>query len=192
VRRPRQSLDFHKLEIVNHSIFRKEQAMKWLKRTGSALLVCAAVLLGAALVLYNTGNLPYKVYIVHTGSMSPAIPSGSAVIVREGQYRVGDVVSFKVHGTIVTHRLKAVHPNGTITTKGDANETADPWHVPKSNIIGQVVASPRLLGYFLAYVRNPLGLASIAAILLFVWLIGRELFRKKPNGNSADQAVSQT
>ena len=88
-----------------------------------------------AFVLHQAGSLPYRVYVVHTGSMIPTIPPESVVVVREGEYHVGEVISFVEHGNVVSHRLMAIHPNGTITTKGDGNRTADPWHVPVSHII---------------------------------------------------------
>lgn len=124
-----------------------------------------------AFVLHQAGSLPYRVYVVHTGSMIPTIPPESAVIVREGEYHVGEVVSFVEHGNVVSHRLMAIHPNGTITTKGDGNRTADPWHVPVSHIIGGVVAAPRHLGYLLTYIRSPEGAASILVALLCLWQV---------------------
>lgn len=134
-------------------------------------------------VLHEAGGLPYRVYVVHTGSMIPTIPPESAVIVREGDYHVGEVISFVEHGNVVSHRLIAIHPNGTITTKGDGNRTADPWHVPTSNIIGGVVAAPRHLGYLLTYVRSPQGAASILMALLClwqVWALAGEVSEKAP------------
>lgn len=144
--------------------------MKWLK---PSLLVLAFVVMVpvAALILVETELLPYKVFVVHTGSMTPTIPSKSAVVVEEGEYHVGDVISFREHGVVVTHRLMAIHPNGTITTKGDANRTADPWHVRTSDIIGGVVAAPRLVGFYLTYVKNPIGIVSIVLGLICLWLI---------------------
>lgn len=144
--------------------------MKW-PRPVSILLALILVGSAAALFLYETGHLPYRVYVVHTGSMYPTIPSESAVIVRENRYRVGQVVSFTEHGEVVSHRLMAIRPDGTIVTKGDANPTIDPWHVPASNIIGGVVAAPRHLGYLLTYMKTPQGAMSILATLLCLWQI---------------------
>ena len=144
--------------------------LKWPKPF-SVLVGLILLVSSAALVLYEAGGLPYKVYVVHTGSMSPTIPPESAVVVREGHYKAGQVISFTVHGAVVSHRLIAIDPNGTITTKGDANRTADPWHVPVSNVIGGVVAAPRHLGYLLTYVKTPAGCASIVAALLCLWQI---------------------
>ncbi len=140
-------------------------------RPASVAVAVLLILSGGLFVLREAGVLPYRVYIVHTGSMSPTIPAESAVVVREHEYHVGEVISFVEHGNVVSHRLMAINPNGTITTKGDANRTADPWHVPTSAVIGGVVAAPRKLGYLLTYVRSPQGAASILLALLCLWQI---------------------
>ena len=136
--------------------------------------VLLAVVLLAALVpavLLATGVLPYKVYIVHTGSMTPTIPSRSAVIVREGAYHVGQVITFVSRNGIVTHRLIARKADGVLVTKGDANRTADPGSTTASQVIGGVVAAPRMLGYWLVYLKNPMGAASLFLTILCLWLI---------------------
>jgi signal peptidase len=117
------------------------------------------------------GVLPYRVYVVHTGSMSPTIPVDSAVIVHQGVYRVGQVITFNTVNGVVTHRLVARRSDGTLVTQGDANKTPDPGQIPPSAVIGGVVAAPPLLGYLLTYMRNPLGLASAVAFLIVLWLV---------------------
>lgn len=130
------------------------------------MLACAAA------VAWFVFASPYQVRIVHTGSMGNTIPTGSAVVVHQGQYQIGQVVSFTINGETVTHRLIGIDSHGNTTTKGDANRSADPWHAPKSNIIGDVVVAPRYLGWFLYYLRQPTGLSSllaIAACMLLLW-----------------------
>lgn len=144
--------------------------LKW-PRPASVAVTLVLLVSTAAVVLYQAGDLPYRVYVVHTGSMSPAIPSESAVLVREGGYRVGDVISFVEHGTVVTHRLMAINPDGTIRTKGDANRTADPWRVPVGSIVGRVVAAPHRVGYLLTYMKTPAGCASLVLTMLCLWQI---------------------
>jgi signal peptidase len=158
-------------------------------KLASIAIALLLALSATVFVLHQAGSLPYRVYVVHTGSMIPTIPPESAVVVREGDYHVGEVVSFVEHGNVVSHRLMAIHPNGRITTKGDANRTADPWHVPASNIIGGVVAAPRHLGYLLTYVRSPLGAASILMALMClwqVWALARAISEQRPEAVAAE------
>lgn len=157
-----------------------------MKRLRLALVCVIPLLVAVAFVLAATGALPYKLYVVHTGSMSPTIPSRSAVIVQEHHYRVGQPIAFLADGTVITHRLISVNADGTIITKGDANETPDPWQVRTSAIIGGVVASPPELGYWLTYLKNPLGLASIlaSAVLLWqIWSLTDTATRDAPSGS---------
>jgi signal peptidase len=133
-------------------------------------IVVGAVVL-AAFIIIVSGVLPYRVYIVHTGSMSPSIDSRSAVIVRQHEYKVGQPISFIEQGQVITHRLVSITPDGTITTKGDANTTTDPWSVAKKDVIGGVIAAPSELGYWLMYFKNPLGIASIFLAMLMCWQI---------------------
>jgi signal peptidase len=133
-----------------------------------ALIVGAAVVLTAFLIVVS-GILPYRVFIVHTGSMEPAISSRSAVIVHRHVYRVGQPISFSQQGGVVTHRLVRVNSDGTAVTKGDANTTADPWTIKTSAIIGGVIAAPPELGYWLMYLKNPFGLMSVLLAAVVCW-----------------------
>jgi signal peptidase len=142
--------------------------VKWLKRIAFVLV---PLLLVAGFGIFASGVLPYKVYVVHTGSMSPTIPPKAAVIVHEHQYHVGQVVTFVENGQTVTHRLVSINADGIITTKGDANATADPWHVPQTQIIGGVVKTMPEVGYWLVYFKHPVGLASVVLALLVIWQI---------------------
>jgi signal peptidase I len=132
-------------------------------------LLCLAFVVPTALLAI--GVLPYKLYVVHTGSMSPTIPSKSAVIVREGVYHLGQVITFESPNGVVTHRLIKRNADGTFVTKGDANRTVDPGSVSPSEVIGGVVMAPPMLGYWLAYLKNPAGLASLFATMICLWLI---------------------
>jgi signal peptidase len=151
--------------------------------------VLTALLFAAScIVLAVVGVLPYRIYVVHTGSMDPTIPSTSAVIVRTGEYAVGQPVSFVEQGEVITHRLVRIHSDGTIDTKGDANATIDPWHVSKSAIIGGVVAAPAQLGYWLVFLRNPFGLISIAFGVLVCWQLWALSGERKPDDTKSASA----
>jgi signal peptidase I len=156
------------------------------KRWKIVTFIVVGALALAAFGVIASGVLPYRVFIVHTGSMSPTIPSTSAVIVRLHDYKVGQPISYYEQGTVITHRLVAINSNGTIVTKGDANATDDPWHPRTSAIIGGVVAAPPHLGYWLMYLKNPLGLGSILLAALTCWLIWSFVGQTSP---SADETA---
>ncbi|WP_166806465.1 signal peptidase I [Cryobacterium serini] len=155
--------------------------MRKLKGTVILLLVLAAVLTPVALVA--TGALPYSAYVVRTGSMAPTISSASVVIVEADHYEVGQVVTFRRAGDRTTHRLVAVNDDGTLTTKGDANDTIDPFTVPAADVIGGVTASVPNLGYLVVYLQNPLALGSLIMCVLSLWYIGSS--EEKPEAQQA-------
>jgi signal peptidase I len=136
---------------------------------GLLVLACLALIVPA--VLLACGVLPYRVYVVHTGSMNPSIPPKSAVIVRAGAYRIGQVISFITPEGVVTHRLVRRNADGTLVTRGDANRSDDPGSVRPSQVIGGVVAAPPTLGYWLVFLRNPAGQALIIVVLVCLWLL---------------------
>lgn len=85
--------------------------------------------------------LTHRVMLVGGGSMAPALEAGDLAIVRRGaQVRTGDVVLFSRGGYgRVLHRVIALHVDGTVATRGDANPTADREPVPRSDVEGRVV-----------------------------------------------------
>lgn len=145
------------------------------KAVTKMLLVLTGLALAAAVVVVARNASPYRVYVVRTDSMAPTIPPRSAVIVRVHEYRLGQVITFREAGVIMTHRFVAENADGTIATKGDDNDTIDPWAVQPDAVIGGVVAAPRMVGYWLFYIRNPFGMLSILCsvlAILQIWALG--------------------
>ena len=136
-------------------------------KVATVILVALASLSVAAAVLFALS--PYRVFVIHTGSMDGTIPSRSAVIDHVGEYHVGQVVTFKVNGATVTHRLIEIRSDNTITSKGDGNRSADPWHVPVTNIIGGVVSAPKYLGWWLVFLFRTTGGLSVLLFILAIW-----------------------
>ena len=113
------------------------------------VLLAFAVVVVAALVV--TTVLPRATHgsalTVLTGSMTPAIPVGSVVVVRPVDPRTlqpGDIATYQVEEgeeTFITHRVMKVHNEGeglSFTFKGDANRGADIEPVPAGAVRGQV------------------------------------------------------
>ncbi|HEY8216764.1 MAG TPA: signal peptidase I [Acidimicrobiia bacterium] len=104
------------------------------------LSVGAFVLLSVAVLLFvgfGAATSSWRVVPVRTGSMSPDVPQGAAVLVHAiptSEVTQGDVIVFQapIPGRpLVVHRVFAIEhgPRGSVvTTKGDANAGPDPWH----------------------------------------------------------------
>lgn len=78
---------------------------------------------------------------ITSGSMLPKLRSGDVVIaVSQGDAPIaeGTIVVFEdpTKGDLVTHRVVGMNPDGTYTTKGDANGINDVAPVPPENIRG--------------------------------------------------------
>ncbi len=79
---------------------------------------------------------------VISGSMAPAMNTGDYVVTRPaagGELVVGKIIGFESGGTKITHRVIKVHDDGSATTQGDANNTADLMKVTEEDLWGVFV-----------------------------------------------------
>ena len=138
----------------------------------SALGTALLVLIVAACVPLTVPRLfGLKIYTVVSGSMEPAIPTGSLVYVKQaepGQVKAEEVIAFygvRDTAAIITHR---VVENRTLTgefiTKGDANQSADITYCTASNYVGTVTACIPVLGYLVSYGFSFAGKIAFLAI----------------------------
>ena len=136
-------------------------------------LALMALGFGALLVLMQTDILPgYDVRIVQSGSMEPAIGTGSVVIIAERErYQVGDIVTFGGDDARdqlpTTHRIiedRLQEGELVFITQGDANESPDLQPLRASDIRGAVIFTVPYLGYLLDFARQPLGFALLIGI----------------------------
>jgi signal peptidase len=146
----------------------------------SYLLMAAAtvVILGLLAITVGPRFLPYQALVVRSGSMAPAIPTGSVVFYRHvaaAQVKVGDVIVFARPGRPdekVTHRVFQIGTSPTgryFVTKGDANGTPDDWRVPAVGTGWVAVMHVPAVGYALADLQSQLGrllLLLVPAVLL--------------------------
>ncbi|MCA9355784.1 signal peptidase I [Candidatus Kaiserbacteria bacterium] len=146
--------------------------MKLLFKIGYYTLALVVLGFGALLLLMQTAILPgYEVRIVQSGSMEPAIPIGSLVVVKKFErYEVGDVITFGgdfASSLPTTHRIISDSiSEGKLSyeTKGDANATPDEKLVDVDSVRGKVILSLPFLGYLLDFARQPLGFALLIGI----------------------------
>lgn len=113
----------------------------------------------------------YKVFTVQSGSMEPAIKTGSVIFVKpSASYATGDIVTRRTLDpkVTVTHRIveEAADDTGqaVFKTKGDANDAADAEFVSPESIIGKTVFSFPFLGYPVSYAKTQQGLIVLIVI----------------------------
>ena len=108
-----------------------------------------------------TGN--YKVMMVLSGSMEPAIGKGSVVVVRPSDdYKIGEVITFKFKNSeeSTTHRIEEIRIVGgkpVYVTKGDVNNAPDTREVLQEDIIGKVLFDIPYIGYVIDFAKRPVG-----------------------------------
>ena len=98
----------------------------------------------------------YGVHVILSKSMAPTLNSGSLVVTRKDgseDYAVGDLITFSSpigDGEYITHRVNQIKHSSSgllIESKGDANESRDPWIVPVASIRGKVTGKVPLVVY---------------------------------------------
>lgn len=121
---------------------RRHPAATVLSGLGTFLLLA---LILACLPLTVPRLFGYHIYSVVSGSMEPAISTGSLVYIGETEPKdvsEGEVIAFygaRDSASIITHRVVENRVvMGELITKGDANQTNDMNPVPYANVIGEV------------------------------------------------------
>lgn len=148
------------------------------------LSTIAVALLGAVAVAGVAWHRGYRIYVVHTGSMVPALNPGDAILDRPAPSNVhpGEVVTFSVNSgpdKVVTHRVASI-ADDTIKTKGDANPTPDPWTLHMSQVVGTALTALPYMGYVLVYLKQPQGTASVATAFIGLALLWQLFFPAAP------------
>lgn len=138
-----------------------------------AVIACSAYLIVAERVfgVSNPTVFGYSTAVVMSGSMEPELSVGDLIVnCAQGNYAVGDVVTFDTGSTLTTHRIVGESSEGYVT-QGDANNASDLDAVPPESIVGRVVASVPHAGDFVIFLRSPVGLSALLfAGFLILWL----------------------
>ncbi len=162
---------------------RSVPAVRWLG--AAATVLCLAL----AAILLIPAALGYQRYVIVSGSMTGTYDRGSIVFDKEvpvADLKVGDPITYQPPPgaspeKLLTHRIVWIGHNGAgeriFRTKGDANETADPWTFtldkPKQ---AEVAFSVPYVGYVLAALSIPmvrmLAIGIPAVVVAFLILAG--------------------
>ena len=147
------------------------------------------VVVAALVVLLIASMVPvlgFQVRIVTSGSMEPAIQTGSMVVLHDtADYQDGDIITFFERGQEqlpTTHRIvgsQLVAGQVEYLTKGDANDDIDARTVNPSVIVGEVVSIVPGMGYLLAFARTWYGALLLVGLPLVLFIIeeGQKIVR---------------
>ena len=135
-----------------------------------------------------------KLLVVKSGSMEPALKTGSLVVDKaESSYQKDNIVTFKDPNNpleTITHRIVDIETKDDIslyTTQGDANGTPDSTKILSDKILGKVVFDIPILGYIVAFTRTVPGviiLIIIPAVIIIYDEINKikaEIKKKRSN-----------
>lgn len=138
------------------------------------LILVVVILFVASLYLTKTGKFKYRAFVVQSGSMEPAIKTGSVVYTKSSdKYKVDDVITFqgissetgKADSYYTTHRVVEIIKDGEqYKTKGDANTGDDSEVIDKNYVIGKVMFFVPYLGYAMNYAWTKIGLIVLVII----------------------------
>ena len=156
------------------------QLSRWTVRL--VMLLAVVVFAGLAVGPHVLG---YRTMTMLTGSMSPGIDPGDVIVVTPlpiTDVRAGMVISYHIpvdDHRLVSHRVLTVDqaPDGatTVQTKGDANDSPDPWQATlQGDTAWQVTAVIPELGTLIQTLRTPIvsqALVYGAPTLLAGWLL---------------------
>ena len=130
------------------------------------------VLLGFSLLTHIEELTGHQLFIVGGGSMEPAIPIGSLVVVSRtdaNSVAVGSVITVRAdNGVVFTHRVVRVvdlADGRYYATKGDANQGPDGSLVPARAILGTADTIVPFAGYLQQYLSNAAGFVVVLGTL---------------------------
>jgi signal peptidase I len=174
------------------------RALRWAGALATALCVALAA------ILLVPAALGFQRYVIVSGSMTGTYDRGSIVFDKEVpvvDLKVGDTITYEPPAgasseKFVTHRIFRISDNAQgepiFRTKGDANETADPWTFTLDKPDQAKVAfSVPYVGYLLAALSIPtvrmlaIGLpAGLVALLILagIWRDAGEEARRRQSG----------
>lgn len=117
----------------------------------------------------------YEAYVITTNSMEPELKKDDVIIIKkckEEDLKVGDIVTFKKEGEVITHRIVEIDKVGNTEiqyiTKGDNNNIEDDEYITYKDIEGIKVLRIPYLGKIVNSLKS--GIIVILIVLIFLVL----------------------
>lgn len=131
---------------------------------GVYALVCVPMIFGS------------KPVVVLSGSMQPTYKVGTIIYykpVPQEEIHAGDVITYQMGDTMVTHRVKEVVNGSEYVTQGDNNDVADGKTVSYSAVLGKIGgAAIPVLGFGVQFINNNMWVfAILIGILVLEFLL---------------------
>ena len=151
----------YSIYYFSHKVLLLKQEKKIYTRNIVAKIIAIPVItILIIMIMLVSGLFKYQAISIASNSMKPTFSRGDAVIIEKNGFKdikKGDVIAIKQSGKIVTHRvIKKNIKNKTIIlyTKGDANNSKDPFETKEENYIGQIKYSIDYVGYPTLWIRD--------------------------------------
>lgn len=156
-------------------------------------VIAIPLLIMSCMIMYKAVKYPDKIpdvfgikpMIVLSGSMESEIHTGDLVFVKMvdiDTLKENDIIAFRnEEDKVTTHRIiEKIEKDGQtyFKTKGDNNSSEDANLVETSDVEGIYVARIAMLGNFLMFMQQPIGLAVILLVILVVGLICLQIMNK--------------
>ncbi len=103
--------------------------------------------------------LGFNMLTVLTGSMQPYMETGDKVIIVKtdsDNLAIGDVITFKHDGMIITHRIVDIFDDEKplrIQTKGDFNNSIDSFTIHHDQIVGKLLFRLTPFNFFIQLIK---------------------------------------
>jgi signal peptidase len=153
-----------------------------IKRVGRiAISLFLVLIISGSLFTFISPFFGWRIEVVISGSMEPAIQTGSVIIVRPivpDTIRKGDIIMYSSLDmtSLTTHRVVNVETEPTLQfiTKGDANNNSDIIPIMPGQIVGIVTFTVPYLGLLTQFIKTPLGF-TLFFLIPAVIIIGNEV-----------------
>lgn len=154
------------------------------------------MLMVVAVFIYVAPHIGWHVSAVLSGSMEPALETGSLVVTRPvdpEEIEVGDIITFNsvwLGGRSVTHRVIDIKKNSPVSfqTQGDNCGMPDPFSVSEENLLGEICPHIPYGGSFTEFLKTPAGFITsvivpgILILILYVISVWRAIIERKNQG----------
>lgn len=152
------------------------------------IFVVAIIILVVCMICFS---LHIRTAVVMSGSMEPAIKTGSLILINttDNDINEGDIIAFHSGKAEVAHRVVEITSEGYVT-KGDANETRDFSIVSENMVIGKILFWIPALGYVISWFSAPAGIITVVTACI-CFLLLELLCKKEGDPDESESAFAE-